>query len=132
MAYAKVILEGNVTRDPELRSLQNGTKVAKVGLAINNRKKNAEGVWEDDAMFIDVDFWDKTAETVEKYVTKGSRILVDGVLKQESWEDKATGQKRSKFKVSAQTLVLLSGKQEKTGAGNSQEGEAQGDSEVPF
>jgi single-strand DNA-binding protein len=105
-----VFLMGNVTRDIELRSIGNGAKVCDLGLAVNERKKTATGEWVDDATFIDVTLWNRTAEIAAEYLGKGSSVLIEGRLKLEKWE--VDGQKRSKLKVICHRMKMLDGKKQ--------------------
>ena len=104
-SFNRVVLVGNLTRDPELRSSQSGTSVADVGLAVNERRKDQGGNWVEDANFFDVTVWGRNAEVLHDYARKGSQILVEGRLKQDTWEQE--GQKRSKVKIIAERVVLL-------------------------
>lgn len=97
--FNKVILMGNLTRDPELRYTPNGTAVAKLGLAVNRRWRADNGENREETSFIDVDAFSKAAETMGQYLKKGQPVLIEGRLRQDSWEDKQTGQKRSKLVV---------------------------------
>jgi len=110
-SFNRVILLGNLTRDPELRYLANGTAVTDIGLAVNERRKNANGEWVEETTFIDVTLWGRTAEIAGEYLTKGSPTLIEGRLKLDSWDDKQTGQKRSKLKVVCDRLQLLGSRQ---------------------
>ena len=105
--FNKVILVGNVTRDPELRYLQSGRAVLDLGLAVNNRFKATDGTWQDEVMFVDVTVWGKTAENCAEYLGKGRPVLVEGRLKMDQWQDKKTGENRSKLKVTAQNVQFL-------------------------
>lgn len=96
-----VIIKGNLTRDPELRYTPNGTPIAACSVAVNEVWTDQQGEKQERVNFFDVDFWGKTAETVSQYFAKGKPILVQGRLKQETWEDKQTKQKRSKIKITA-------------------------------
>lgn len=107
-SYNKVVLVGNLTRDPEFRTIQSGTSVAEIGLAVNERRKDANGNWIEDTTFVDVTVWSRSAEVVRDYTRKGSQLLVEGRLKQDVWEQ--DGQKRSKIKVVAERIVLLGSK----------------------
>jgi single-strand DNA-binding protein len=98
-SFNKVILMGNLTRDPELRYLPNGTALAKFGLAVNRQWRTETGEQREEVTFVDVEAWRQTAETVGKYMRKGSPILIEGRLKMDQWDDKQTGQKRSKLMV---------------------------------
>lgn len=109
-SFNKVILVGNVTRDIELRSIGNGAKVCDLGLAVNDRKKTATGEWVDEATFIDVTLWNRTAEIAAEYLGKGSSVLIEGRLKLEQWE--VDGQKRTKLKVIGDRMQMLGGKKE--------------------
>jgi single-strand DNA-binding protein len=97
--FNKVILAGNLTRDPELRYTPKGTAIAKIGLAINRKWRSESGELKDETTFVDVDAFGKTAETIGQYLKKGRPILVEGRLRYETWDDKQTGQKRSKLGV---------------------------------
>jgi len=108
-SYNRVILMGNLTRDPELRYLPSGTAVSEIGLAVNDRRKNANGEWIDETTFVDVTLWSRTAEVASEYLSKGSPILVEGRLKLDSWETN-DGQKRSKLKVVCERMQMLGGR----------------------
>lgn len=104
----KVMLAGNLTRDPEVRMLNEKSAVANFGLAINRRYKDKNGEKKEETTFVDAECWGSTAENVGKYLTKGSPCYVEGYLKLDQWDDKATGQKRSKLKIVADTVQFLS------------------------
>jgi single-strand DNA-binding protein len=97
--FNKVILAGNLTRDPELRYTPKGTAIAKIGLAINRKWRSESGEMKDETTFVDVDAFGKTAETIGQYLKKGRPILVEGRLRYETWDDKTSGAKRSKLGV---------------------------------
>ncbi|MCX6896685.1 MAG: single-stranded DNA-binding protein [Verrucomicrobia bacterium] len=97
--FNKVILAGNLTRDPELRYTPKGTAIAKIGLAINRKWRSESGEMKDETTFVDVDAFGKTAETIGQYLKKGRPILIEGRLRYDTWDDKQTGQKRSKLGV---------------------------------
>lgn len=99
MNYNKVILAGNVTRDPELRTTPKGTAIAKFCLAINRTWTGEDGQKREEVTFVDVDAFGKQAEIVGKFFKKGRCVLVEGRLKLDQWEDKQTGQKRSRIGV---------------------------------
>ena len=107
-SFNKVILMGNLTRDPELRYTPKGMAVAKVGLAVNRTWRSEAGEQKEEVTFIDVDIWGRTAENVGQYMRKGSPILIEGRLKLDQWDDKQTGQKRSRLGVTAETVQFLS------------------------
>lgn len=94
-----IILKGNTTRDVELRYLPNGTAIGSFGVAVNRKWKDPDGNQKEEVSFFDVDAWGKTAETIAQWFRKGSPILITGRLKQETWDDKQTSQKRSKVKI---------------------------------
>src|SRR5262245_6532111 len=118
----KVMLIGRLTRDPEMRSFANGGRVAAFGFAVNNRKKNAQtGEWEDDPVFIDCDAFNKgdfgkLADTIERYLRKGSQAYLEGHLKLDQWDDKASGQKRSKLKLVVDAMQMLDTRQQDGGS----------------
>jgi len=101
----RVFLMGNVTRDPELRYISNGTAVTEIGLAINDRRKSAAGEWIEETTFVDVTLWGRTAEIAGEYVTKGSPLLVEGRLKLDTWEKE--GKKNSKLRVVGDRMHLI-------------------------
>ena len=108
-SYNRVILVGNLTRDVELRYTQSGLAVTDIGLAINDRRKNQAGDWVEEATFVDVTFWGRTAEVAGEYLSKGSSVLIEGRLKLDTWE--TDGQKRSKLHVVCERMQMLGGKQ---------------------
>src|SRR5574344_2003355 len=97
-SYNKVILLGNLTRDPELRVTPKGTAICQLGLAVNRQFKDESGATRDETTFVDIEAWGRQAETISKYCTKGKPLFIEGRLKLDSWEDKTSGQKRSKLK----------------------------------
>ena len=112
-SYNKVILVGNLTRDPELKYLQSGTAVVNTGIAVNDRRKDKSGNVIDETTFVDLTFWGRTAEVVNEYLTKGSPVLVEGRLKLDSWEK--DGQKRSKLSVTCEKMQMLGTKSDGNG-----------------
>lgn len=119
----KVILIGRLTRDPESRTFSNGGKVVKFGFAVNNRRKNSQtGQWEDEPMFIDCEVFNRgemgtLATRFEQFCKKGSQICIEGRLHLDQWDDKTTGQKRSKHKVVVDEFHLLDRKEDGPGGG---------------
>ena len=107
-SFNRVILVGNLTRDPELRYTPKGTAIAKIGLAVNHKWRSESGELKEEVTFVDVEVWSKTAENVGQYMRKGSPILIEGRLKLDTWDDKQTGQKRSKLLVVGETVQFLS------------------------
>jgi single-strand DNA-binding protein len=108
----KVFLMGNLTRDPELRRLTNGTAVTDLGLALNRTFTGKDGEKREEVVFIDVTVWDRQAETCCQYLKKGRAVHVEGFLKMDSWDDKTTGEKRTKLKVQADRVQFLDRKEE--------------------
>ena len=121
----KVMLLGNLTRDPEVRYTPKGTAVGDLGLAVNRRVSDGNGNWSDEVTFVDVTVWGTNAENAQKYLVKGRGVFIEGCLQMDTWEDKASGQKRSKLKVVAEVLQFLpdgkGGAQGGGGGGNYQQ-----------
>lgn len=101
MNLNRVLLAGNLTRDPQIRFLANEKAVGEFGLAVNRRFKDANGEAKEEVTFVDIEVWGRTAELVGQYLTKGKGCFIEGRLKLDSWDDKETGQKRSKLRVVA-------------------------------
>jgi len=114
----KVMLIGNLTRDPELRHTPKGTAVAEISLAIKRIWNNEQGQKQEDVTFVDITLWGRQAEVAQQYLTKGSPAYIEGRLQMDTWDDKTTGQKRSKMKVVGEVLQLL-GSRNASGGGNS-------------
>ena len=114
-SFNRVILLGNITRDPDVRYTPAGTAVCEIGLAVNDRRKTPEGEWIDETTFVDVTLWGKTAETAGQYLSKGSPLLIEGRLKLDSWEQ--DGQKRSKLRVIGERMQMV-GSKNAGGGGN--------------
>ncbi len=112
--FNKVILVGNLTRDPEVRFLDSGTAVASFGLAINRKYKQGDQQKEE-VSFFDCEAWGKTAEICGEYLAKGRPVLIEGRLKQDRWEEEGGG-KRSKIKVVIENVQFLGGGEKKEGA----------------
>lgn len=113
-SYNRVILVGNLTRDPELRYIPSGTAVSDIGLAVNDRVKKGDQ-WIDETTFVDVTLWGRTAEIANEYLGKGSSVLIEGRLKLHTWEK--DGQKHSKLRVTCDRMQMLGGKGEGGGGG---------------
>jgi len=105
--FNKVILAGNLTRDPELRYTPKGTAVARLGMAVNRTWKNETGETKEEVTFVDIDAWGRQAEVIAQYVKKGRPLLVEGRLKLDQWEDKNTHQKQSKLKVVLESFSFI-------------------------
>src|ERR1700744_1405675 len=116
-SFNKVVLVGNLTRDPELRYTPKGTAIAKIGLAVNRVWTNEAGEKKEEVTFVDVDVFGRTAENVGQYMRKGRPILIEGRLKLDQWDDKQTGQKKSKLGVVAETVQFLGSAQGGEGGG---------------
>ena len=120
-SFNKVVLVGNMTRDPEFRTIANGTPVVEVGLAVNERRRDAGGNAVEETSFFDVTVWSRNAEIIRDYTRKGSPLLVEGRLKQDVWEQ-PDGQKRSKIKIIAERVVLLGSRDGASSGGGYQQG----------
>ncbi len=117
-SFNKVILAGNLTRDPEMRYTPKGTAVAKIGIAVNRRWTNEAGETKDEVTYVDIEAFGKQAETISHYLRKGRPILIEGRLKLDTWDDKQTGQKRSKMGVVLESFQFLdSGRANEGGTG---------------
>lgn len=113
----KVILLGNVGKDPEIRSTPSGTIVASFTLATSDRQKDAQGNWQDRTEWHNLVAFTRTAEIVRDYVKKGSKIYIDGKIQTRSWDDKESGQKKYRTEIIVNELALLSGREEGSGSG---------------
>lgn len=115
--FNKVLLLGNLTRDPEVRYTPKGTAVADLGIAVNRTYTAENGEKREEVTFVDVTFWGRTAENAGQYLKKGRPVFVEGRLQLDSWDDKQSGQKRTKLKVVGELLQFLGGR---PGAGSEQ------------
>lgn len=116
-SFNRVILMGNLTRDPEVRQAQNGTYVTKVGLAVNDRVPDGQGGWKEEASFVDIVVFGKRAEAFGRYLKKGRSVLVEGKIRQSRWQDKETQQNRSKLEVIVDNWEFVGGNREEGGGG---------------
>ena len=105
--FNKVFLMGNLTKDPELRYTPKGTAVARITLAVNRNYTTESGEKKEEVSFVDVDAWGRQAEVIAQYMKKGRPLLVEGRLKQDTWEDKNTKQKQSKLKVVLEGFTFI-------------------------
>ena len=122
-SYNKVILMGNLTRDPEVRFTQSGTALVKFGLAVNRRYQDPDGNWKEEATFIDITMWGKRGEAFARFHTKGKSAFLEGHLRLDTWDDKESGAKRSKLYVVADNWEFCgAGGNEGGGGGGSQGG----------
>jgi single-strand DNA-binding protein len=134
-SFNKVILLGNLTRDPQVRYTPGGTAVAELGLAVNrtwfDQKTNSR---REETTFVDVTLWGRQAEVAGEYLAKGRQVLIEGRLQLDTWEDKESGQKRSKLKVVSENMKMVGGRGEgggwSGGGGGGGRGEG-GRSEAP-
>lgn len=129
--FNKVILIGNLTRDPEVRYSQNSTAVASFALAINRKYKQGDETKEE-VSYIDIVVFGKQAENCGKYLNKGDAALIEGRLQQLRWDDKETGQKRSKVEVAAQSVTFMPKSGKNTQDRSPEPEPPVGDGEIPF
>lgn len=122
-SFNKVILVGNLTRDPEVKYTTGGTAVTEIGLAVNRSwfDKNANQRKEE-TTFVDITLWGRTAEIAGEYLSKGRSVLIEGRLQLDSWEDKTSGQKRSKLRVVGENMTMLGSRGEGGGGGGGNRG----------
>jgi single-strand DNA-binding protein len=108
----RVLLIGNCTRDPDQRFTPKGTAVTEIGLAINRIFKGENDEKKEEVTFVDVTLWGRQAEIAAQYLKKGKPVFIEGRLQLDSWDDKQTGQKRSRLRVVAESIQLLGSRQE--------------------
>jgi len=108
----KVILIGNLTRDIETKIMPSGSMVATTGIATSRKFRKQDGSQGEEVMFVDLTFFAKSAEIASQYLTRGSKIAVEGSLKLDSWDDKNGGGKRSKHTVTVERMEMLAAKQD--------------------
>jgi single-strand DNA-binding protein len=111
----RVHLIGNLTRDPEVRYTPKGTAVADIGLAINRSWKSDDDEKKEEVTFVDVTLWGRVAEVAQEYLKKGRSVFIEGRLHLDTWDDKQSGQKRSKLKVIGESLQLIGDRGESEG-----------------
>ena len=109
-SYNKVILMGNLTRDPEVRYASSGTAIVKFGLAVNRRFQDSDGNWQEEPTFVDITMFGKRGEAFSRFHTKGKSAFIEGTLRFDQWEDKNGGGKRSKLYVVADNWEFVGGK----------------------
>lgn len=130
----KVLLIGNLTRDPELRYLPSGVAICKFGLAMNRRFKQGDE-WKDDVCYVDISVWGKQGENCSEYLSKGRQVAIDGRLTYSTWETDE-GSKRSKLEVTAERVVFLGSRGDSDGGGSFRESKnvnsSPPDDDVPF
>ena len=116
MSINKVIITGNLTRDAELRSTPSGAQLLNVGIAVNDRRRNRQtDQWEDYANFFDCTMWGERAQKIAQYLSKGTKVAIEGRLHYSAWDDKNTGQRRSKVDITITDIEFMSSR---NGGGN--------------
>lgn len=128
-SFNKVILLGNLTRDPEVRYTPKGSAVCDLGIAVNRQYTLDSGEKREEVTYVDVVLWSRLAEIAGEYLKKGRPIFIEGRLQMDSWEDKQTGQKRTKLRVIGETMQLLGGRP--PGAGGGEGGESRSGKTTP-
>jgi single-strand DNA-binding protein len=120
-SFNKVILLGNLTRDPEVRYTPKGTAVTELGMAVNRVYTAENGEKREETTFVDVTLWGRTAEIAGEYLKKGRPVFIEGRLQLDTWDDKQSGQKRSKLKVVGEGLQLIGSRPGGSGGGGGDE-----------
>jgi len=115
-SFNKVILLGNLTRDPELKHVAGNQAVVELGLAVNRRYRTKDNEEREEVTYVDCEAWGRTAEVLKQYLTKGSPIFIEGRLKLDQWESKE-GEKRSKIRVVIENFQFVGGRGEGSGSG---------------
>src|SRR5450432_2867343 len=123
--YNKIILVGNLTRDPQLRYLPSQMAVVEFGIAVNHKFKTKTGEDREEVMFIDCSAFGRGAEVINQYCQKGKQLLVEGRLKYDTWEDKQGGGKRSKHSVVVDNFQFLGGREQGAAGGSADAGDDQ-------
>lgn len=127
MSINSVSISGNVTRDPILKETVSGSFILKFSVAVNDRRKNKDGQWEDYASFIECVMFGKRAESISQYVKKGTKVAIHGKLNQDVWQDKESGKMRSSVSVYVDEIELMSRREAPTQSSATYE-----DSNIPF
>jgi single-strand DNA-binding protein len=122
-SFNKVILLGNLTRDPEVRYTPKGSAVCDLGLAVNRAYTLDNGEKREEVTFVDVVLWARLAEIAGEYLKKGRPVFIEGRLQLDTWDDKTSGQKRSKLRVIGETMQLLGSRPGGSGGGGGEGGE---------
>jgi single-strand DNA-binding protein len=125
-SFNKVILLGNLTRDPEVRYTPKGTAVTELGMAVNRVYTAENGEKREETTFVDVTLWGRTAEIAGEYLKKGRPVFIEGRLQLDTWDDKTSGQKRSKLKVVGEGLQLIGSRPGGGGGGGGGDDEGSG------
>ncbi|MBQ3430606.1 single-stranded DNA-binding protein [Candidatus Saccharibacteria bacterium] len=116
--FSKAIITGNLTRDPELRTTPNGASVCSFSVAVNRVFRDSSGTQQEQVSFIDCSAWGKLGEMIGQYAKKGAGVLVSGRLDQRTWEDKNTGQKRSRVEIVVEDFNFTTAASDRNGGGN--------------
>ena len=127
--FSKAIIAGNVTRDPEMRTTPSGSQVCSFAIAVNRSYKDSSGAQQDQVSYLDCVAWGKSAEIISQYIKKGSQLLVSGRLEQRSWEDKNSGQRRSRTEIVVEDFSFIGGNNGGNG-GSSYSGGSRGGSKA--
>jgi single-strand DNA-binding protein len=127
----KVQLMGNITRDPEVRYTPKGTAVTDISLAINRSFNSDDGERREETTFVDITFWGRQAEVIGEYMKKGRPLYVEGRLQLDSWEDKTSGQQRSRLKVVGENFQFLGGRDD-AGGGGGGGGQSRSAAQAPY
>ena len=128
-SFNKVMLMGNLTRDPELRYTSNGSALANFGLAVNRKFKQGDE-WKEDVCFVDITVWGKQGENCAEYLSKGRPAFIEGRLQYSSWE--SDGQKKSKLEVVANTVQFLGSRSDSQGNQSAEKPPVSNEDDVPF
>lgn len=128
----KVQLMGNITRDPEVRYTPKGTAVTDISLAINRSFNSDDGERREETTFVDITFWGRQAEVIGEYMKKGRPLYVEGRLQLDSWEDKTSGQQRSRLKVVGENFQFLGGRDDAGGGGGGGGGQSRSAAQAPY
>jgi single-strand DNA-binding protein len=123
-SFNKVILLGNLTRDPEVRYTPKGSAVCDLGVALNRQYTLDSGEKREEVTYVDVVLWSRLAEIAGEYLKKGRPVFIEGRLQLDTWDDKQSGQKRSKLRVIGETMQLLGGRPPGAGGGGGEGGES--------
>ena len=128
-SFNRVILMGNLTRDPQVRYVPSGTAVTELGLAVNRSWFDKQSQQrKEETTFVDVTLWGRQAEIAGEYLSKGRSVMIEGRLQLDTWDDRETGQKRSKLKVVCETMTMVGGRGEGGGGGGPRGGSGGGGS----
>jgi single-strand DNA-binding protein len=130
-SFNKVILLGNLTRDPEVRYTPKGSAVCDLGIAVNRSYTLDSGEKREEVTYVDVVLWARLAEIAGEYLKKGRPVFIEGRLQLDTWDDKQSGQKRSKLRVIGETMQLLGGRPPGAGGGASEGGESRSTKTTP-